>query len=66
MNNEKLLLKRYRQALRELSIAQNHFEYCEPAFICYAIDDLDLAEKALNVILKEIRREKLDTSISKT
>ncbi len=66
MNNEKLLLERYRQALRELSIAQNHFEYCESAFICSAIDDLDYAEKTLDRILKELRCEKLDAPISKT
>ena len=66
MNNEKLLLERYRQALRELSIAQNHFEYCESAFIDGAIDDLNHAEKALDRILKELRCEKLDAPISKT
>lgn len=66
MTNEKLLLERYRQALRELSIAQNHFEFCEPAYIYGAIDDLDYAEKTLDRILKELRREKLDASISKT
>ncbi len=66
MNNEKWLLERYRQALREITIAQNHFECCEPAYIDCAIDDLVHAEKALDRILKEMRCEKLDTPISKT
>lgn len=66
MNYEKWLLKRYRQALRELSVARNHFEYCEPAFVCNAIDDLDCAEKALDRILKELRCEKLDAPVFKT
>ena len=64
MNNEKWLLERYRQALRELTIAQNHFEYCGPAFISGAIDDLNHAEKTLARILKEIRNEELDAAIS--
>lgn len=66
MNNEKWLFERYRQALREITIAQNHFEFCEPDYIDCAIDDLVHAEKTSDRILKEIRNEKLDTSISKT
>lgn len=66
MNNEKWLFERYRQALREITIAQNHFEFCESDYIDCAIDDLVHAEKAFDRILKEIRNEKLDTSISKT
>lgn len=64
MNNEKWLLERYRQALRELAIAQNHFEHCGPTFISIAIDDLNHAEKTLDRILKEIRHEELDAAIS--
>ena len=66
MNHEKWLVERYRQALRELQVARNHFEYCGAAYIDGAIDDLNRAEKALARILKELRREKLDTPISKT
>lgn len=66
MNNEELLFERYRQALQELQVARNHFEYCGAAYIDGAIDDLNHAEKALDRILKELRREKLDTPISKT
>lgn len=66
MDHEKWLVERYRQALREFQIARNHFEYCGAAYIDGAIDDLNHAEKALDRILKELRREKLDTPISKT
>lgn len=66
MNNEELLFEKYRQALQELQVARNHFEYCGAAYIDGAIDDLNHAEKALDRILKELRREKLDTPISKT
>ena len=66
MNHERLLVEKYRQALQELAIAQNHFKYCGVTYIDCAIDDLVHAEKAFDRILKEIRNEKLDTSISKT
>ena len=66
MNNEELLFEKYRQALQELQVARNHFEYCGAAYIDGAIDDLNHAEKALDRILKELRREKLYTPISKT
>lgn len=48
MNNEKWLFERYRQALREITIAQNHFEFCEPDYIDCAIDDLVHAEKTFD------------------
>lgn len=66
MNHERLLVEKYRQALQELAVAQNNFEYCEFDYIDCAIDDLIHAEEAFDRILKEIRNEKLDTSISKT
>lgn len=66
MNHEKWLVERYRQALRELRIAQNHFEYCGPAYIDGAIDDLNHAEKAFGRILKELRDGNVDTSILDT
>ena len=64
MNHEKWLVERYRQALRELRIAQNHFEYCGPAYIDGAIDDLNHAEKAFGRILKELRNGDVVSSIS--
>lgn len=55
MDHEKWLVERYRSALREYEIAQNHFEYCELAYVDYAIDDLIYAEKNFKRALKELR-----------
>ena len=66
MNNEERIRCRFRGDLEELEVAWNHFEFCEPEYIDRAIDDLRNAEEAFDRILKEIRNEKLDTSISKT
>ena len=55
MDYEKWVLERYRSALREYEIAQNHFSCCEPDFIDSAIDDLVHAEKALGRVLKELK-----------
>lgn len=63
MGHEKWLVERYRRALREYEITQNHFEYCEPDFVGCAIDDLGHAERTLERILKELRHEKLDETI---
>ena len=64
MNNDRT--EEYRQALRDLEYAENYFNFCEPRFITHAILNLCYAENRVNEILKELRREKLDTSISKT
>lgn len=64
MNNDRT--EEYRQALRDLKYAENYFNVCEPRFITHAILNLCYAENRVNEILKELRREKLDTSISKT
>lgn len=64
MNNDRT--EEYRQALRDLKCAENYFNVCEPRFITHAILNLCYAENRVNEILKELRREKLDTSISKT
>lgn len=66
MNHEKWLVERYRQALRELQVARNHFEYCGAAYIDGAIDDLNHAEKALERVLKEMRDGNMDASVSDT
>lgn len=66
MNNEERIKSGFKGDLKELEIAWNHFEFCEPEFIDCAIDDLVHAKKAFDRILKEIRNEKLDTSIFKT
>lgn len=66
MNHEKWLVERYRQALRELQVARNHFEHCGSAYIDGAIDDLNHAEKALERILKEMRDGNMDASVSDT
>ena len=55
MDYEKWLLERYRSALQDYEIAQNHFKYCGPAFIDCAIDNLVHAERELNRIVKELR-----------
>lgn len=65
MNHERLLVEKYRQALQELAIAQNHFEYCGATYIDCAIDDLNNAEKNVRQILKELRYGSLDETISK-
>ena len=64
MNNDRT--EEYRQALRDLKYAENYFNVCEPRFITHAILNLCYAENRVNEILKEMRREKLDTPISKT
>ena len=64
MNNDRT--EEYRQALRDLKYAENYFNVCEPRFITHAILNLCYAENRVNEILKEMRREKLDTSISET
>lgn len=56
----------YRQAMRDLKYAENYFNVCESRFIPHAILNLCYAENRVEVILKELRRENLDTSISKT
>lgn len=65
MNHERLLVEKYRQALQELAIAQNHFKYCGTTYIDCAIDDLNNAEKNVRQILKELRYGSLDETISK-
>lgn len=64
MNNDRT--EEYRQALRDLKYAENYFNVCEPRFITHAILNLCYAENRVNEILKEMRREKLDTPISET
>ena len=64
MNNDRT--EEYRQALRDLKYAENYFNVCEPRFITHAILNLCYAENRVNEILKEMRRKKLDTPISKT
>ena len=65
MNHEKWMVERYRQALQELAIAQNHFKYCGATYIDCAIDDLNNAEKNVRQILKELRYGSLDETIPK-
>lgn len=55
----------YRQAMRDLKYAENYFNVCESRFIPHAILNLCYAENRVEEILKEMRRENLDTSISK-
>ena len=59
-------LEEYRQACRDLKYAEDYFNVCEPRFITHAILNLCYAENRVDEILKEMRRENLDTSISKT
>ena len=66
MNNDERIKSGLKGDLKELEIAWNHFEICEPEFIDCAIDDLRNAEEALSGTLRRARHEKLDASISKT
>ena len=66
MNYEERIKSGFKGDLKELEIAWNHFEFCEPEFIDCAIDDLRNAEEALSGTLRRARHEKLDASISKT
>ena len=54
----------YRQALRDLKYAENYFNVCEPRFITHAILNLCYAENRVEKILKELRCENLDETIS--
>lgn len=62
MNNDRT--EEYRQALRDLKYAENYFNVCEPRFIAHAILNLCYAENRVEEILKELRRENLDETIS--
>lgn len=64
MNNEERIKSGFKGDLKELEIAWNHFEFCEPEFIDCAIDNLRNAEEALSGIL--MRARYVDTSISET
>lgn len=63
MNHEERIKSGFKGDLKELEIAWNHFEFCEPEFIDCAIDNLRNAEEALSGIL--MRARYVDTPISK-
>lgn len=63
MNYEERIKSGFKGDLKELEIAWNHFEFCEPEFIDRAIDNLRNAEEALSGIL--MRARYVDTPISK-
>lgn len=65
MNHEERIKSGFKGDLKELEIAWNHFEFCEPEFIDCAIDNLRNAEEALSGILRRAHHEKLDAAISK-
>lgn len=65
MNHEERIKSGFKGDLKELEIAWNHFEFCEPKYIDRAIDDLRNAEETLSGILRRARHEKLDAAISK-
>lgn len=66
MNHEERIKSGFKGDLKELEIAWNHFEFCEPEYIDRAIDDLRNAEEALSGTVRRARCEKLDAPISKT
>lgn len=66
MSHEERIKSGFKGDLKELEIAWNHFEFCEPEYIDRAIDDLRNAEEALSGTLRRARHEKLEASISKT
>lgn len=63
MSHEERIKSGFKGDLKELEIAWNHFEFCEPEFIDCAIDNLRNAEEALSGIL--MRARYVDTPISK-
>ena len=63
MSHEERIKSGFKGDLKELEIALNHFEFCEPEFIDCAIDNLRNAEEALSGIL--MRARYVDTAISK-
>ena len=63
MSHEERIKSGFKGDLKELEIAWNHFEFCEPEFIDCAIDNLRNAEEALSGTL--MRARYVDTSISK-
>lgn len=66
MNHEGRIKSGFKGDLKELEIAWNHFEFCEPEYIDRAIDDLRNAEEALSGTLRRARHEKLDAPVFKT
>lgn len=62
MNHEERIKSGFKGDLKELEIAWNHFEFCEPEFIDRAIDNLRNAEEALSGTLR--RAHYVDTPIS--
>lgn len=64
MNHEERIKSGFKGDLKELEIAWNHFEFCEPEFIDRAIDDLRNAEEALSGILMRARYDELGAPIS--
>lgn len=63
MNHEERIKSGFKGDLKELEIAWNHFEFCEPEFIDRAIDNLRNAEEALSGTL--MRARYVDTPIFK-
>lgn len=63
MSHEERIKSGFKGNLKELEIAWNHFEFCEPEFIDCAIDNLRNAEEALSGTL--MRARYVDTPISK-
>lgn len=57
-------LEEYRQALRDLKYAENYFNVCESRFIPHAILNLCYAENRVEEILKELRNDDLDKTVS--
>ena len=57
-------LEEYRQAYRDLKYAENYFNVCESRFIPHAILNLCYAENRVNEILKELRHDDLDKTVS--
>lgn len=57
-------LEEYRQACRDLKYAENYFNVCESRFIPHAILNLCYAENRVNEILKELRNDDLDKTVS--
>ena len=64
MNHDERIKSGFKGDLKELEIAWNHFEFCEPGYIDCAIDDLRNAEEALSGTLRRAHHEELDKTLS--
>lgn len=54
LGSAQMPVHRFCNPLRELEIAENHFNFCDPEYTSAAIFELNAAESRLNILWKEI------------